>query len=203
MTDLFNFQRLLQLDVPLSYQRIKKKEGLVTRKIWFQANLCSDLGRSENDQKVKKDLEWKFVQYFRNLKNPVKYDAKDNLKLLEVEKSKLEKVIQVHRVLNDIERELQQQCERIHQQMVALRNNFMRAANGVRGLSPQRIRKFQSFQADQSLVGDRCEVCLADIELGRSMIRLDCGGQHFFCKGCVEGWLANNNTCPKCRHTFA
>ena len=69
-----------------------------------------------------------------------------------------------------------------------------------KGLSPARIQKFHHFQADQSLVGDRCGVCLDDIEVGRRMIRLDC--PHSFCQVCVEGWLAGHKTCPNCRHQF-
>ena len=66
-----------------------------------------------------------------------------------------------------------------------------------------RIQQFERFPADQSLVGTRCHVCLDDIEVGRMMQRLNCEGHHVFCKGCVEGWFANHDTCPICRHSFA
>ena len=70
------------------------------------------------------------------------------------------------------------------------------------GLTAARIQQFQQFPADESLVGDRCSVCQDDIEVGRRMMRLDCGGQHVFCQTCVEGWFADHNTCPNCRHVF-
>ena len=70
------------------------------------------------------------------------------------------------------------------------------------GLTADRIQRFQQFQADQSLVGEECAICLADIEVGRRMMRLDCNGRHVFCQDCVETWFANNNTCPYCNHVF-
>ena len=72
-----------------------------------------------------------------------------------------------------------------------------------RGLTPARIQRFHQFQADESLVGDRCGVCLDDIEFGRRMMRLDCNGKHVFCRDCVKGWFADHNTCPNCRRAFA
>ena len=92
--------------------------------------------------------------------------------------------------------ELQQQSELIQQQIEDKRQQLHN------GLSPARIQQFHQFLADQSLVGDHCGVCLDDIELGRRMMRLDCNGQHAFCQGCVEGWFADHNTCPNCRHLF-
>ena len=70
------------------------------------------------------------------------------------------------------------------------------------GLSAARIRQFQQFPADESLVGDKCSVCQDEIEVGSRMMRLDCDGQHVFCKDCVEGWFADHKTCPNCRHEF-
>ena len=70
------------------------------------------------------------------------------------------------------------------------------------GLTPQRIQQFEQFQADDSFVGDQCVICMEDIEIGRNMMRLDCDGQHTFCQSCIEGWLADHNTCPVCRHKF-
>ena len=68
---------------------------------------------------------------------------------------------------------------------------------------PARIQQFHQFEADETLAGDRCGVCLADIEVGRIMMRLDCKGQHVFCPGCIKGWFAYHNTCPTCRHVFS
>ena len=71
-----------------------------------------------------------------------------------------------------------------------------------KGLTSSRIQQFHKFLADESIVGDRCAVCLGDIELGTRMVRLDCNGKHVFCQDCVEGWFADHDTCPNCRHTF-
>ena len=70
-------------------------------------------------------------------------------------------------------------------------------------LKPEIIQEFHHFQADQQLAGERCAVCLGDVTVGKSMVRLDCEGRHVFCQPCVEGWFAAQNTCPKCRHVFA
>ena len=67
---------------------------------------------------------------------------------------------------------------------------------------PATIKRFHQFEADETLVGDRCGVCLDDIEVGRRMMRLNCNGLHVFCQTCVEGWFADHNTCPNCRHVF-
>ena len=70
------------------------------------------------------------------------------------------------------------------------------------GLTRQRIQQFEKFTADESHVGDQCVICMGDIEAGRNMMRLDCDGQHTFCQVCIEGWFADHNTCPICRHKF-
>ena len=35
------------------------------------------------------------------------------------------------------------------------------------GLTDERIQQFDIFEADDSFVGDRCDVCLEDVDLGR------------------------------------
>ena len=70
------------------------------------------------------------------------------------------------------------------------------------GLSPASIQQFHQFEAGQSQVGERCSVCQDDIVVGRRLMRLDCDGQHVFHQDCVEGWFADHNTCPNCRHVF-
>ena len=70
------------------------------------------------------------------------------------------------------------------------------------GLTIQRIQQFEQFTADESFVDDQCVICMGEIEIGRNMMRLDCDGQHTFCQVCVEGWFADHNTCPICRHKF-
>ena len=70
------------------------------------------------------------------------------------------------------------------------------------GLNPRRIRRFQLFTAGETHVGDQCSVCMDDVDVGRRMRRLTCDGQHYFCQEFIEGWFANHNTCPLCRHKF-
>ena len=70
------------------------------------------------------------------------------------------------------------------------------------GLNPERIQRFQLFTADETHVGDQCSVCMEDVEVGKLMRRLTCDGQHYFCHECIEGWFADHNTCPLCRHAF-
>ena len=71
------------------------------------------------------------------------------------------------------------------------------------GLTPATIQQFEQFTADESHVGDQCVICMGDIELDKNMMRLDCDGKHTFCQVCIEGWFADHNTCPVCRHAFA
>ena len=71
-----------------------------------------------------------------------------------------------------------------------------------KGLSPERIQQFKQFEADESHIGDQCQVCLEEFKVGRLMKQLDCGGRHSFCSGCIDQWFANHKTCPICRHNF-
>ena len=109
-------------------------------------------------------------------------------------------MLDIREIIEDYTRhltELQHQSELIQQQIEEKRQQLHK------GLTPARIQQFHQFLADESLVGDRCGVCLDDIEVGSRMMRLDCDGQHVFCQDCVEGWFADHNTCPNCRHIFA
>ena len=69
-------------------------------------------------------------------------------------------------------------------------------------LSSERIQKFLQFEADESHLGDKCQVCLEVVEVGRLMKQLDCGGRHSFCNGCITQWFADKNTCPVCSQVF-
>ena len=82
--------------------------------------------------------------------------------------------------------------------------NLQQEENEVQqqGLTPRMIRRFQLFTADESIVGDQCSICMEDINVGRRMRLLTCDGQHYFCQECIEGWFADHNTCPLCRHKF-
>ena len=121
--------------------------------------------------------------------------------------------IKYHKDCDDfknLQLELQRVIELQRQQVEQIRSNLplrQEAEDEINlveheGLTAKRIQQFHEFPADEQLVGDRCGVCLDDIEVGRSMMRLDCDGQHVFCRDCVESWFANRNTCPNCRHVF-
>ena len=71
------------------------------------------------------------------------------------------------------------------------------------GLTPERIEQFEKFNADESLVGDQCPVCLIEVSLGDEFLSLGCHKKHFLCEGCAHGWFRNHKTCPICRHVFA
>ena len=91
-----------------------------------------------------------------------------------------------------------------HRNFVHFVENFnsINDDDNLRGLTTQRIQQFEQFTADESFVGDQCAICIGEYEIGRNMMRLDCDGQHTFCQVCIEGWFAEHNTCPICRHTF-
>ena len=72
-----------------------------------------------------------------------------------------------------------------------------------RGLSPERLDQFMQFNAGDaqaSVTGKQCAVCLESIASGTRVLRLDC--RHTFCAKCILQWLADNNTCPCCRRSF-
>ena len=104
--------------------------------------------------------------------------------------------------LQSLVRVLLQHVLAVQDQIVELMNN-LRPPVQQQGLTAARIQRFHHFPADESVAGDLCSICLDDdIEIGRSMMRLDCNGQHVFCQGCVEDWFAAHNTCPYCNHVF-
>ena len=72
----------------------------------------------------------------------------------------------------------------------------------LRGLSSERILKFEHFAADESLVGENCLVCMSDLIIGMQMVRLSCHVDHILCKTCVDKWFEDHKTCPTCRHEF-
>ena len=84
--------------------------------------------------------------------------------------------------------------------------NISSRRNSSRGLTVERIEKFKHFEADESLAGEQCCICLGDIEVGKSMVRLDCegsNGKHILCVADANKWFADNKTCPLCRHDFS
>ena len=69
-----------------------------------------------------------------------------------------------------------------------------------RGLTDDRISRFESFRADQESVDDGCAICIDGVEINKMMIKLDCS--HFYCGECIRKWLENNRTCPLCKREF-
>ena len=46
-----------------------------------------------------------------------------------------------------------------------------------------------------------CTICMDEFVPGKSVVRrLHC--LHFFCKDCVDQWLAKAPTCPVCKHNM-
>ena len=67
---------------------------------------------------------------------------------------------------------------------------------------PDRVRKFEHFSADESLVNEQCIVCLEDLRVGMEMVRLGCHVSHYLCKICAHAWFEKHNNCPLCNHVF-
>ena len=98
--------------------------------------------------------------------------------------------------IEEIRRDVERQFAELDD-LVADKKNVLE-----KGLSPERIKQFYQFEADESHVGSQCQVCLEEAEVGRLMKQLDCGGRHSFCSVCIDQWFANHKTCPICRHIF-
>ena len=94
----------------------------------------------------------------------------------------LNKIIKIYHLLLDIEEhnphsegeyfknkieEIIQNVERQYVEMVDLIQDKKNELD--KGLSPERIQQFLQFKADESHVGDQCQVCLEEVEVGRLM----------------------------------
>ena len=123
---------------------------------------------------------------------------------LEVNKQELKLLIEE---LNQFQNELNLNFENIREYVDRRYDEITRRIPDTndeerQGLPVQRIERFEKFQADESFVDDHCVICMADIEVGKNMMRLDCDGKHTFCQVCIEEWFATKKTCPICRHMF-
>ena len=78
-----------------------------------------------------------------------------------------------------------------------------RKRNVNRGLTKQRVDRFEHFALDESAVGHKCLVCQDDPAIGTQMVRLDCHVDHAFCEQCAVPWFQGHNTCPTCRQAFS
>ena len=90
----------------------------------------------------------------------------------------------------------------LHLDLLSFFEEFNPKVPFSQGLSPERIKNFEHFTADESLVGEKCLICMSDLEIGMEMVRLDCHVDHFLCKKCTDNWFKNHNTCPSCRNVF-
>ena len=72
----------------------------------------------------------------------------------------------------------------------------------VRGLTTERVEKFEHFTANESMEDEQCIICLEDLKVGMEMVRLDCHVSHYFCQTCTDAWFKNHNKCPTCNHVF-
>ena len=74
---------------------------------------------------------------------------------------------------------------------------------GLEKKAPQNRTKSQSEEEgeiDEDIDENCCPICLVEYEEGDEIRCLPCG--HEFHKSCVDSWLANNASCPSCRHSL-
>ena len=152
-------------------------------------------------RKTKDSLEYKKN---RLSNTAVKIIIKKNIRFLN-------KDIQKHQKnLNQLQKEIHL-CQKVQKELLKLQQDLYQEFEMLqlqiedkriqlfKGLQPER---FDKFTADESYVNKQCSICMENIKVGMDMIRLDCDGQHEFCKQCITNWFAENNTCPVCRHVF-
>ena len=140
------------------------------------------------------------------------FEAKETKQLAIQQQTKLIELIRKGRInilqaeikLNTIHDKYFQKFSETMNRLRDIFPNLQQEENEVQqqGLTPRMIRRFQLFTADESHVDDQCSICMEDIDVGKRMRRLTCDGQHYFCHKCIEGWFAEQKTCPLCRHKF-
>ena len=97
--------------------------------------------------------------------------------------------------------DLQQDIEQLQQAVLQEYQMLGRWLLNI-GLTAERIGRFEHFNADESLVGEQCIVCLDELQISVQMVRLDCHVNHFFCKKCTDIWFKDHKKCPFCNHVF-
>uniref|UniRef100_A0A7S0AVF0 RING-type domain-containing protein n=1 Tax=Minutocellus polymorphus TaxID=265543 RepID=A0A7S0AVF0_9STRA len=55
------------------------------------------------------------------------------------------------------------------------------------------------FANDDDEDGNCCPICLCDLNTDEDDIRRPMSCSHIYHKGCISGWLEQNETCPLCR----
>ena len=97
--------------------------------------------------------------------------------------------------------DLQQDIEQLQQAVLQEYQMLGRWLLNI-GLTAERIGRFEHFNADESLVGEDCIVCLDELQIGTEMVRLDCHVNHYLCKKCTDAWFKDHKKCPLCNHVF-
>ena len=143
----------------------------------------------------------------RNIPHTSEIDDARNIKFkreIEEFENIEEKFLRDKKFLDRVRNRFYQKRNEIHFRADVVYHNYqiIHDNDRKRGLSPARIQTFQLFTADETHVGSQCSICQEDVDVGRRMRRLTCDGQHYFCQECIEGWFAEHNTCPLCRHKF-
>ena len=164
------------------YRAIFKNENNILQKTFD--GCMKSLKRLRNMPKRSNDSDEQSIELERELEELKDLEAK-----LHKEKE----------TLNRLRNKFHQKFTEINAQAVRDLRGYFRVDSG---LSPARIQMFQLFTANETHVNDQCSICLEDVNVGRRMRRLTCDGQHYFCQECIEGWFAEHNTCPLCRHKF-
>ena len=141
------------------------------------------------------------VDYFYNLNDLYRKDEETYAKALK--KSETPRSDNLKEIYNSnrLREELFKKYRHIFYYVKRILKNLQqqRIQQGYRSI---KFKMFTLFMADESDVGDQCSICMEDYEIGRNIMRLNCDGKHAFCQVCIEGWFADHNTCPLCRHIF-
>ena len=97
---------------------------------------------------------------------------------------------------------IEQINQRLEQLQLEVLQQLEQQAMQQTGLTAERIKRFEHFNADESLVGEDCIVCLDELQIGTGMVRLDCHVNHYLCKKCTDAWFKDHKKCPLCNHVF-
>ena len=198
MSDLDDFQQLMNNEKEQNAITIKESREKIRNKLQTLDDMLETFG--EKQREFEESMRyWMRAMILGNVEANTNFkEAKKHQKAYENAilslNDKKARVVQVEKDLQQKERYLQQQYQLLQQQVLVARKRLHK------GLTDERILKFRKFEADDSKAGEKCAVCMDEFEVGRKLMQLDC--KHEFCQDCVEGWLADHNTCPVCRKVF-
>ena len=149
----------------------------------FRAKLRSttDLGQMNFPEELLKEEETFFASRIENIRRIHDED-------LESFKNKSEEYFgRLHNALDE--------------RKLVLERRLRRRRRRNRGLAVKRIEEFEQFSSKKSTEVE-CSICLYKTKVGKKVLRVDCPGNHLFCKKCICSWFLDNKTCPICRHKF-